>query len=140
MRQFNDKATMKTASDLVVDEFGVLQYEHQSRCRILLYKEYQGSQEFICVIHPRKKHLQRILSSYDCQINRKVSEDRIIVETFFERLTPWSVMSSKWKWTEKLRSGNEVFCRIEKLSYQDQTAAWRGLALFAKSTKTGYMK
>lgn len=102
MRQFHEKETLKIDFDLVVEEFGELHSEHPSRWGILVDKGYQGAQELIREIHPNKNHIQGILSASDGQFIRKVFEDRIIVESFFGRLTSlWNVMSSKLKWAEK---------------------------------------
>ena len=76
--------------------------EHDGLWAVLTDKGYQGAADVIRAIMPKKKTKGRSLSHDDQRINRKITSDRIIVETFFGRLsTLWAVMVNKWRWDEK---------------------------------------
>ena len=59
---------------------------------VLVDKGYQGSQSFIRAIHPKKKPIRGNLTVEDTQRNIRVSSDRVLVETYFGRVTAlWKI-------------------------------------------------
>lgn len=67
-----------------------------------MYKGYQGGQEYLRVVLPRKKPANRMMPLEDIAFNRKVSADRIIVEIFFvRRCGLWAITSNKYRWKEE---------------------------------------
>lgn len=70
---------------------------------MLLDKGYQGVDNFLRGIHPRKKPRNGHLSASEVADNVKLSSDRIIVENFFGRqCSLWGLMANKWRWSEEL--------------------------------------
>lgn len=101
-------------------------------------KENQGAREFIRTIHS-KNPLEGILSASHRQFNRNVSEDRIIVEKFFERLTSlWALVYSTWKWADKNYDPVMNLC-VSLPKYHIQIKLLRGNDLeFYEKSKTRF--
>lgn len=69
---------------------------------ILMDKGYQGANQYVRAIIPKKKPHGKMLSIDDASWNATVASDRIIVENFFGRLTKlWGIISSKFRWGEE---------------------------------------
>ncbi len=69
---------------------------------VLLDKGYQGAQQYVRAIIPKKKPHGKLLTIEEENWNATVASDRIIVENFFGRLTKlWAVISTKYRWMEE---------------------------------------
>ena len=65
-------------------------------------KGYQGTQQYVRAIIPKKKHHGKLLPVDDEIWNATISSNRIIVENYFGQLTKlWGVISSKYRWSEE---------------------------------------
>lgn len=68
---------------------------------MLVDKGYQGIQEDLRSIQPKKIPRNGSLSSDDITRNNRVSSDRVIVENYFGRMCMlWEIMSKKYVWDE----------------------------------------
>ena len=69
---------------------------------VLTDKGYQGSQNFIRSIHPKKKPIGNELTREEVQRNVRVSSDRVLVENYFGRVTSlWKISRSTFKWNQE---------------------------------------
>ena len=69
---------------------------------VVLDKGYQGAQELLRTVIPKKKPVRAELCRDDERKNRKIATDRIIVENYFGRVCVlWAVVRCKFRWDEK---------------------------------------
>ncbi len=88
---------------------GVLSTNYPDSWAVLLDKGYQGAQEYVRAIIPKKKPHGRLLTLDDKTFNAAVASDQIIVENFVGRLTKLcAVNSTKYRWTEE--GYDDIFC------------------------------
>ncbi len=72
-------------------------------------KGYQGAQQQVRTIIPKKKPHGKILPLEDESWNATVVSNCIIVENYFSHLTKlWSVILSKYRWAEE--GYDDIFC------------------------------
>lgn len=82
----------------------------ESSWGVLLDKAYQGVDEEIRSLVPKKKPKNGSLTSQERIKNREISHDRIIIENFFGRMKSlYGVMSRKWRWDE---SSYDIIVRL----------------------------
>lgn len=102
-REFHAKALKKSGDEQNLIDVGLHNTRYPNQWAVLGDKGYQGILEILRGIHPVKRPPRGVLSISDETFNRQVSSDRIIVENFFGRLCGlWSLMSSKWRWSQTL--------------------------------------
>lgn len=102
MRPKHEVLSRKADRDSSIQDFDPLRMEHPGKWAIICDKGYEGAQEFMRTIRPKKKPMNGYLSRVEEEYNRTVSSDRIIVENFFGRLgTLWDVCCRKWRWAEE---------------------------------------
>ena len=82
MQYLHTKQLKKKQSDMDYDDDGPLSDKFERSCGVLVDKGYQGASEFCRVIHPKKKPVHGVLTPSEVKVNRVISSDRIIVETF----------------------------------------------------------
>lgn len=63
-------------------------------------KGYFGLDPEVNLIIPKEKLINRILTATYENRNKSISEDRVIVEIFFERLCTIEILQQKQKWDE----------------------------------------
>lgn len=87
---FHKMELEKLVSEAALEDVGPNKEDHPDHWAVLADKGYQGSSEFVRVIHPKKKPPGRPLTIEEVELNRKISSDRIIVENYFGRFcTCW---------------------------------------------------
>ena len=90
-------------------DVGPLSDDFPGKWEVLADKGYQGATEMLKIVHPVKRIKNRAITRDEERINRKVSEDRIIVEKCLGRLCSlWTVVGSKFRWAEA--SYDNIFC------------------------------
>ena len=78
---------------------------------ILIDKGYQGAQDDLRVLLPKKKRPNRLLSVDDEQDSSELSSDRVIVENYFGRSSMlWEVVSLKYRWSEGMYDTTFQMC------------------------------
>jgi len=103
-------STKGTGEEQIVDKSN-LNNNYLNHWAILCDKGYQGAQEFLRVIHPKRKPKMRALSRQDELFNKTVASDRIIVENYFGRMCQlWNTCSSKFNWNETLYDTIMMVC------------------------------
>ena len=103
------KSEKKAARDGL--DSGPLKQEYPKYWAVLVDKGYQGSQERVRAIHPRRKPRNGALTLEEKATNKDISSDRIIAENWFGRhCTLWTIGSNKWRWSECLYDPFFKFC------------------------------
>lgn len=99
-RTWHTGMTKKKEDEVNMEDDGPLVDKYPESWAILMDKGYEGSQNFIRSIHPKKKPRLGRLSVQECSDNSKIAQDRIIVERYFGRETAlWAVMERQFKWS-----------------------------------------
>ena len=102
MRNVHGKFLVKNRDERNHNDLDPLAMEFPNHWGLLADKGYQGSAEFLRVIHPIKKRPNQRLSLTEERYNGKLSSDRITVENYFGRARGlWSVLERKWRWSEE---------------------------------------
>lgn len=91
----------KTAGDAAIPDRGERSEQFDDSWAVLVDKGYQGAQDTIRTIQPKRQPRGGVLDHTDLDRNRRVSSDRVLVENYFGRVCSlWNVMYVTFKWNE----------------------------------------
>ena len=100
---WHENASEKKPGDMVVSDHGPLQTQFPMKWAILTDKGYQGANDTLRVLFPKKKRPHRALNFDELHENAELSSDWVIVENYFGRCTLlWEVTSLKYMWSEDM--------------------------------------
>ena len=96
---FHKSKARKSAGALAVPDLGENSGGYPSHHAIMLDKGYQGIQDDVRAILPKKKPRGGRLTLEDKQRNGKISSDRVIIENFFGRASEkFGILAGKYTW------------------------------------------
>lgn len=82
--------------------------EYEEQWAVIADKGYQDEENFLRLIHPKKKPSHHSLNAEENIRNRNISSDRITLEEFFGSFcSSWALFSVKYRWAE--RNYEELF-------------------------------
>lgn len=100
-KDFHLQALRKTDQEMDELDVGLGSEDYPESWALIVDKGYQGSAAFLRAILPKKKPNLGVLNLEEKKKNKKISEDRIIVENFFGRfVTLWSVFGRRFRLCE----------------------------------------
>nr|CCA26371.1 hypothetical protein ALNC14_125150 [Albugo laibachii Nc14] len=105
---FHQKMRVKTEYDLKIEDRGPMKAQFSHEWALLGDKRYQGLAKQLRAIHPTRASPECRLSVDEERENDRILSDRVIVKSYFGRLsTLWRICSDRYRWGHDLY--DEIF-------------------------------
>lgn len=92
----------KTDGDLTLEDAGDFKEAHPNQWCVLLDRGYMGALEFLRAVLPKRKPPGGTLTASEVARNKRISQDRIIVENFYGRMKQlWGVTREVYRWNHE---------------------------------------